>query len=140
MHPTNPYDIRLYPTPNETFSIIGFNPYAPQVNQSNCIVDFYRVPDYTNSNPAISLPPYILRRTQKAYVLWKAFAAEGKGQDLKASQYYGAKYDFLVEQFRKINEGAFVGKKYTVDDGMLSIDNFRYPRPLLPSQFERVQF
>ena len=141
MHPTNPYDIRFYPTPDESFTAQGeTNVYSPQVNTPSCIVDYYREPDTTNSIPTISVPSYILRRTQKAYVLWKAFSAEGKGQDLKAASYYQMKWNFLVGQFRAINEGCFVGKKYAIDDGMLSIDGFRYPRPMLPSNFERVNF
>lgn len=141
MHPTNPYDIRFYPTPNESFTSSGEpNVYAPQVNTPSCIVDYYREPDTTNTSPTISIPAYILRRTQKAYVGWKAFASEGRGQDLRAASYYQMKWTFLIEQFRKINEGAFVGKKYAVEDGMLTIDGIRYPRPMLPPQFERVHF
>lgn len=141
MHPTNPYDIRLYPTPNESFTVTGeSNPYAPQVNTPSCIVDFYREPDATNLIPVISIPPYILRRVQKAYVLEKAFAAEGKGQDLKASVFYGQKYQFLIDKFRSINDGCFVGKKYAIEDGSMSIDGWRYPRPILPSNFESVRF
>ena len=141
MHPTNPYDIRFYPTPNESFTSSGEpNVYAPQVNTPSCIIDYYREPDTTNTNPIVSIPPYILRRTQKAYVGWKAFSAEGKGQDLKAASYYHMKYLFLLDKFRSINEGCFVGKKYSIEDGMLTIDGFRYPRPMLPSNFERIVY
>ncbi len=138
MHPTNPYDLRLYPTPNESFNPTGFDPYSPQPNESACVVDYYRTAD--DKSPQINIPPYILRRTQKAYVMWKAFNAEGKGQDLKASKYYHLKYNFLIAQFRAINEGAFVAKKYAVDDGMLAVDGFRYPRPQLNPNFELVRF
>jgi hypothetical protein len=141
MHPTNPWDIRLYPTPDESFTVLGEpNPYSPQVNTPSCIIDHYREPDTTNSNPVISIPSYILRRTQKAWCLWKAFSAEGPGQFLKAASFYQMKYNFLIEQFRLINDGCFVGKKYTVDDGLLSIDAFRYPKPILPSNFEMERF
>jgi hypothetical protein len=141
MHPTNVYDIRLYPTPNESFSNQGEpNVYAPTFNSPSCIIDYYREPDTTNTNSVISLPPYILRRTQKAYVLWKAFAQEGPGQSMKISGYYMMKYNFLIEQFRAINEGCFMGKRYAIEDGMLAINNFRYPRPMLPANFERIIF
>jgi hypothetical protein len=141
MHPTNPYDIRVYPTPGESFSNAGEpNVYAPQFNTPSCIIDYYREPDTTNVNPVISIPPYVLRRTQKAYVLWKAFAQEGPGQSLKISSYYQMKYNFLIEQFRAINEGCFAGKRYSIEDGMLEINGFRYPRPMLPANFERIIF
>lgn len=141
MHPTKLWDIRLYPCPNETFAANGEpNVYSPKVNSPSCIIDYYREPDTTNSNPLISIPPYILRRTQKAYALWKAFAAEGPGQNLKAASYYQMKYEFLIDKWRLINDSCFVGKKYSVEDGMLSIDGFKYPKPFLPSNFERVVY
>lgn len=141
LHPTNLYDIRFYPTPNESFSPSQISDvYSPQLNEPGCVIDYWREPDTTGSNPLISLPPYIARRTQKAYVLWKAFSAEGKGQDLIAAKYYMDKYHFLIEQFRAINEGTYVSKRYAVEDGMLAIDNFRYPKPTLPARFERTVF
>ena len=70
MHPTNPYDIRFHPCPNESFTVGGEpDPYSPIPNSPSCIIDYWREPDTTGSNPVISLPPYIARRTQKAYVL-----------------------------------------------------------------------
>jgi hypothetical protein len=141
MHPTNPYDIRLHPCPNETFTINGEpDPYSPIPNSPSCIIDYWREPDTTGTNPLISLPPYISRRTQKAYVLSVAFAAEGKGQDGNASNYYDKKYQFLLDQFRAINEGCFISKKYSLGDGMLDPQNYRYPRPMLGPNFERTIF
>lgn len=137
MAPEAPYAIRLFPIPNESFSATGFDPYAPQPNQSNCIIDFYRVPEATGAS---ALPHYIQRRTLKAYVLWKAFAAEGKGQDLKASQFYLSKYQLLIEYFRHINEGCFVAKRYSLEDATLLQKNFRVPKPVLNSNFERIYY
>jgi hypothetical protein len=141
MHPTNPYDIRLFPVPSESFAASGEpDPYAPTPNSPSCIVSHWRVPDLSNSNPVIAVPPYILRRTQKAYVLWKAFAAEGKGQDLDASQFYKSKYDFLIKQFRSINEGCFISKRYTLGENGFMTEGRRYPKPTLGPNFERVIF
>ena len=140
MHPTKIYDIRLYPTPNESFNPSGINPYSPQVNSPSCIIDYYREPDVTETVPSISLPPYISRYLKKAYVLWRAFSSEGKGQNLRAAGYYKNKYNFLIEQFRSINDGCFVGKRYDLGDGFLGADEFRYPKPILPPNFERVYF
>jgi hypothetical protein len=141
MHPTNPYDIRLYPCPNESFITSGEpDPYSPTPNSPSCIIDYWREPDTTGLNPVISLPPYIARRTQKAYVLSVAFAAEGKGQDSQASNYYDQKYQFLLSQFKSINEGCFVSKKYSLGDSMLDPQSFRYPKPMLGPNFERTIF
>ena len=138
MHPTNVYDIRFFPTPDEAFTDTGDTPYSPTVNGPACIISCWRTSDPNFADPLLLLPPYIDRRTKKAYVLWKAFSAEGKGQDLKASEYYHGKYDFLISQFRMINSGCFVGKKYSINDGNLEIDNFKYPKPTLPANFERT--
>lgn len=140
-HPTNIYDMRLYPCPDESFTTTGLaDPYAPTPYAPACVIEFWREPDPTNSNPIISLPPYIARRTMKAYVLSKAFAAEGKGQDLQAAQFYKMKYQFLIDKFRSINEGCFIGKKYSLGDGMLDPQSFRYPKPFLSPRFERTIF
>jgi|SRR6266853_367876 len=140
LHPTNPYDIRLFPTPNETFGVAGGDPYGPVVNEPFCVVSCWRTSDTSYVDPTLVLPQYIDRRTRKAWILWKAYGAEGKGQSLTAAAYYKNKYEFLINQFRAINEGCFVSKKYAIDDGRLAIDNFRQSRPLLPANFERVIF
>lgn len=140
MHPTNPWDVRLYPTPSVTLLTNGPDPYSPSVNEPYCTVSCWRSIDTTSTDPTALLPPYIDRRTRKAFVLWKAFEAEGKGQNLKASAYYKGKYEFLIDRFNSINSSCYLSKKYSIDDGLLTLDQFRYPRPILPSNFERIIF
>jgi len=140
-HPTNPLDIRLYPTPNLTLSADAQDPYSPLPETSTpqaCIIACWRSTDSTFSDPTALLPPYVDRRLRKAYVLWKAFSAEGKGQNLNASKYYKALYEWLITHFIAINQGAYVSKRYAIEDGLITIDAFRYPRPILPANFERV--
>lgn len=142
-HPTNPLDIRLFPTPNLTLSSSAQDPYSPLPETANpqaCIVACWRSIDSTFSDPTALLPNYIDRRVRKAYVLWKAYSAEGKGQNLAASKYYKNLYEWLINHFISINQGAYLSKKYTIEDGLLTIDGFRYPRPILPANFERVIF
>lgn len=134
LHPTNVHDIRFYPTPNETFDATG-DPYSPTTGPK-CIIACWRNIDLTDSTA--SLPTYIDRRTRKSYILWKAFEKDGKGQNLTAAKFYKQKYNFLIEQFRSIDAGAYVSKKYSLGDGLLSIDQYRYPRPTLNPRFERV--
>lgn len=136
MHPTNIYDIRLFPTPNESFTPTG-DPFSPEVNEPQCNVSFWRNIDLTN--PLASLPTYIDQRTRKAYAAWRAFEKEGRGQSANAAMYYKKKYDFLVEQFRMINSSCFLSKRLTLNDNDVAInDGMRYPRPWLPANFERV--
>lgn len=141
LHPTNPYDIRLYPTPNESFNTTGGDPFSPSPNEPFCTVSCYRNIDSTFADPTALLPRYIDRRTRKAYVLWKAFSQEGPGQNLTAAKYYQQKYTFLISRFTEINQGAFIGKIYGMDDGgLLTNDGFKYPKPTLNPNFERTYF
>jgi hypothetical protein len=143
-HPTHPYDIRLFPTPNLTLSSTAQDPYSPLPESATqnqaCIVACWRAIDSTFQDPTALLPAYIDRRMRKAYVLWKAFEAEGKGQKQIAAMYYKKIYEILIEKFIQINQGAYVSKRYAIENGALVIDGFRYPRPILPSNFEMIRF
>lgn len=134
IHPTNLFDIRFFPTPNESFTNSG-DPFSPD-NGPKCILSFYQKID--TSILRLTLPNYIDRRTRKAYVLWQAFASEGKGQDLRAAEYYRSKYFFLIERFRMINQGCYVSKRYSLGQSGLTHGSGRWPRPILPPNFERV--
>jgi len=131
-HPTNILDVRFYPTPSDDFTTSG-DPFSPLVNEEKCIVSYYQQIDTTDNR--LTLPTYIDRRTRKAYVLWQAFMQEGRGQDLKASEYYHMKYEYLINKFRQINSGCYVSKRYSL--GESGIDNYRLPKPVLPSNYER---
>jgi hypothetical protein len=138
LHPTNPYDIRMYPTPNADFGQ-GPDPYAVDLG-NYCIVSCWRNIDPTGLDPTALLPKYVDRRLRKAYILSRAFALEGKGQNAGAADYYSKLYDFLINRFKLINSGCYVGQQYAVDDGVLTTDNFKYPKPIMPSNFETVYF
>lgn len=138
LHPTNYRDIRFYPTPDLTLSATGGDPYSPTVNEQRCNITCWRNIDLTDS--LASLPSYIDRRTRKAYILWKAFEKESKGQDAQAANYYKKKYQFLVKMFIAINEGCFVSQKYALDDHGSTYNNNKYPKPQLPSNYERVDY
>lgn len=136
LHPTNPYDFRLFPTPSETFiSDPSDDPYSPD-SGPHCIIECYRSQD--DNDPAGVIPRYIDRRIRKAYVLSKAFRIRGKGQNLKAAEYYQAKYDYLISEFNIINQQPYVGKRYGLDDDSLDYNSLRYPKPTLNPNFERT--
>lgn len=134
-HPSGTNDIRFYPTPDESFDGTG-DPMSPDTGPK-CIISCWRFVD--SSDPTASLPAYIARKAHKAYVAWKAFEQEGPGQDLKASKYYKVLYNFIISEFKSINSGVFLSRKYRLRgaDG-LEIDAYRYPKPMLPPQFERT--
>lgn len=138
LHPTNIYDIRLYPTPSETFTVSPTDdPYSPD-NGPHCIIECFRSQDDTD--PAGLLPRYVDRRTRKAYALAKAFRTRGPGQSLTAANFYEKKYQYLIQRFNLINQQPYVGKRYTIEDGNFAIDSFRYPKPQLGPRFENVRF
>jgi len=134
-HPTNFYDIRLYPTPSETISAPTANLFGSGIS-TGVIVSCYRIQDSTVAR--LQLPHYLIRRIKKAYTLWMAFAKEGKGQDLKASEYYKNKLDFLISNLKEINANVFLGKQRRLGD-TFDVGQFTTPaRPMLPPEFERI--
>lgn len=130
-HPTNNKQIRFYPCPDETLSASGGDPYSPLINEARCNITCWRNIDETITDAY--LPAYIDKRTRKAFVLWKAFGKEGKGQNLRAADYYKQKYDYLLARFKVINTKAFVSKIYSLSGSSHRL----FPRkPRLPSNFE----
>jgi len=111
LHPTNIRDLRFYPVPNEDILIDGLDVYGVGVD-TNVVISCFRNIDGTD--PKYQLPDYIYRRTVKAYVLWKAFSAEGPGQDSRAAAYQKSKYSFYIEKFSKLNSDIFVSKRYSL--------------------------
>lgn len=136
LHPTNIHDIKFYPTPDETFTDQTADVNSPTTD-AHCIISCWREEDDTS--PLSSIPPYIDRRTRKAYAAWRAFEKEGKGQNLTAAKYYKQKFQFLIGMFRKINEGCFVSKHHILQSD-LEIQGLNLAKPILPPNFERVRY
>lgn len=87
--------IKLFPTPAETLSSSQENLFTPDVIREQCIVEFYTTADGIDYR----IPEYVRRRLLKAYVLRQAFLAEGKGQNIKTSKYWNAKWEYLKELY-----------------------------------------
>ncbi len=130
LHPTNINDIRFFPCPIEDVPDDAKDPYGEGID-TNIVISCFRNVDGTNEK--YQLPDYIYRRAIKAYVLWKAYGAEGKGQSLKASGYYKQKYEYYVGHFDKLNSDSFVSKRYSLN---ASLPGPGGPgRPVLPARF-----
>lgn len=132
LHPNNIRQIRFYPTPNETIAADDEGIMGPNIRDT-VIVSCYRAPILDDT--FWSMPVYVRRRTAKAYALTRAFAREGKGQNLGASEYYTAKLEWLYENFRRINEGVYVSKKPRLNAG-IQFSSARPGRPQLPANYE----
>lgn len=89
--------IEFNPTPNENLAVLAGDIWNQGI-ADGVVVEFYRVPDGINWK----LPHYIRRRTIKSYVMWKAFAKEGDGQNLKAAKYWEVKYLQLLQRAKLI--------------------------------------
>lgn len=133
-HPSNYRDIRFWPTPNETISAGTSNLFGSAINTC-VIISCYRTE--STSQPYLQLPSYLIRRIKKAYVLWKAFAKEGKGQDLQASIYFKKKLDILIGFLKQINSNVYLGKQRVLADALYE-GRFATPgRPILPPDYPR---
>lgn len=131
-HPTNYYDIRFWPTPSETIVAGTTNLFGSAIS-SNVIFSVYRTQATTQSY--LYLPLFLKRRIKKAYILSKAFAKEGKGQDIEAAQYYTKKLEYLIEALKEINSNVYLGKQYLLND-TFNTGRFGTPaRPILPPEY-----
>jgi len=131
-HPTNYYDIRFWPTPSENISAGTTNLFGSAIN-SNVIFSVYRTQSTTQSY--LYLPLFLKRRIKKAYILSKAFAKEGKGQDIEASQYYTKKLEYLIEALKEINSNVYLGKQHLLND-TFNVNKYGTPaRPVLPPEY-----
>lgn len=137
LHPTNILDIKFYPTPNESLSSTGGDPFSPTPNEERCTISCWRAID--DSIPEATLPGYVNRRTRKAFALWRAYGKEGIGQNSKASMYYQKRYKLLIDLFRKINGGTFACIRYAFDEGLPPMGR-RPAKPVLPPNFEQVRY
>ena len=78
--------IKLYPTPSVDLPAAVTDLWESTAIENSFIVEFYRQPDFTSS--VLRLPSEIRRQFVKNFVLKDCFRQEGKGQDLKAAEYF----------------------------------------------------
>ena len=133
LHPTNYRNIRFYPTPNETIALDDSRIDYTDGIRARVIVSCYRAPFMDDYN--YRMPSWIRRRLIKAYALRAAYLKEGKGQNLKASQYWDKKYSYLTEMFKTIVNGCYVSKRNRLGDGSSNFGK-KPARPILPPNFE----
>lgn len=132
--------IKFFPIPNESVGsgIFDFDAFEETVfNTADALstisIEFYRVPD----GEKFQIPIYIRKRTIKAYVLMKAFACEGDGQNLKASKYWAARYIELLARARKIIDNVRQAEIRSRSDTYVS-GNARPARPRLPWNWQTI--
>lgn len=90
--------IKFFPVPNEAISSTTNSLWGSEIND-RVIIEYYVTPDVTIS---VMIPQYFRRRLLKAYVLRGCFNVEGQGQNLKASQYFGRRFEFLSRLYGEL--------------------------------------
>jgi hypothetical protein len=122
--------IKLFPTPNENITAATSSLYDPATILDQCIVEFYAAPD----GLSYFLPTCMRRRLLKAFVLKQAYAGEGKGQNIKASKYWAAKWDYMKDAYTdKVFDIITAPRKLLASN--LDYDlakKLTVPRPVLP--------
>lgn len=123
--------LMLYPAPNETLAAAGGNLKDATVISTCLIIEYTRTADSTHL-----IPDWIRRVIIRDYVLKEAFAAEGIGQNLKASNFYNKHYQMMLEVLRQVNSGVFVASQNYLDEGSNGFfQSNRIARPQLPAKY-----
>lgn len=101
--------IRFFPVCNETIAADDTNIYGSDI-ANRVILSYFRSPDTTQSS--FQIPSYMGRRAVKPYVLWKAFKAEGQGQNLTAAKYHEQRYQQMIAMYQNIKNNYYSPKKF----------------------------
>jgi len=125
--------IEFRPVPSESIAADDTNIYGSDI-ANRVIISCWKVADSSNQ-----LPEFARRRLLKYYVLWKAFAKEGKGQNLKASDYFKLKFDYEKTMFKLAVDN--VSKCIVRKLSSIPIDRSRTnfpPSPVLPARYRNT--
>ena len=119
--------IRFIPVPNETITAASTDDILDStVIEDKVVMSFYREPD--TSGAILSLPDFIARRTIKFYQLMRAFAKEGKGQNLEASQYYEERYNEQIRSYKALQSRYWASKKKLMEPSNITVSRSRLPQ------------
>ncbi len=117
--------ITLFPFPSETLASTTDNLYKGTVIRDRCIVEYIRMSDET-----VTLPDYIRTPLCRYYTLHKAFASEGKGQDLNASAIYKELFDIFLAKAKRLLQNQFKAHEHELDP-MEQVESL-FAKPRLP--------
>ena len=121
--------IQFFPTPSETIAAATTDLYGASIGTS-VIVEFSRTPDFAT----FIIPPIFRRFLIKCYIMKMCFAIESKGQNIKATKYFEAKWESLVEAYQLLLDD-FFNKPRKLVASSYTIMRPRPARPVLPANF-----
>ena len=94
--------IQFYPIPDETIVADDSELDNDVGISSQVIISAWRVADVFSTDRR--LPEYLFRNLMKYYAMARAYAREGKGQNLIASDYFKKKYLFYLQAYKETME------------------------------------
>lgn len=151
------YTLRLYPYPAENLLIAnipsggggglfggglfggilfggggsGSTTLDANINALTLVSTYYTVDE---GGTSFSLPDYFVRRIVKLWVLIRAYACEGNGQNLEISSYYSKRYDKLLVEIKNQMEKVYATKERQFSDTAIQRP-WRKHHPILPPNF-----
>lgn len=128
-----PSIIRFYPVPNVAVAQV-VNTYNLTGIQNGVIISYYYSAQPGN---LLTIPPWVAKRLVKLYVLYRAFAKEGKGQRLDLSVYYFKKYEKLIKHFTVLNMLPQMSRRRPNRERTLG---FQLAKPVYPANYGTDRF
>jgi len=125
--------IKFYPSPETTISYDNSNLNTQDGIRANVVVSAWRIADPTGETYRI--PSYIRELLVRYFVLSKAYAKEGKGQNLNAAAYYEVKYKSTLSRFKLIVNQLFTTRTKFSTPMAQNRFGLKPPRPVLPPNF-----
>jgi hypothetical protein len=121
--------IQFHPVPAVSYSLTGGDLFTRSGYNAAIVISCYRVADISGS--AYRLRSRLLRNTIKYRAMERAYLKAGPGQDLKASEYFKSKADFIEDKFVEIYNK--MPRAVLQADPDFSVNKNRIPRPVLPT-------
>lgn len=101
--------------------------------QAGMVIEFWRSPDFATSYNRV--PCWFRRVIVKAYVVMRALAVEGPGQDLSGSAYYAEEFKELLKILSDVNSCVFLSKVNIMGDDFDQTKRNWKARPILPPNY-----
>lgn len=125
--------IKFYPTPYLDIAEYTGDLFTAYADAAAVIIEGYRTPSTTDNN--LRLPLWCRRYLLKDHICQRAFANEGKAQDMRAALYYEKRLTENQLYISKIKENMHQAALMVLN-AHNNQDNRRRPaKPVLPSNF-----
>lgn len=121
--------IKFHPTPYESVSADNSSLHNDTGILNRVVVSSWRAAEPQDLE--FRLPTYLFRNLMKYYAMTRAYAREGIGQNLIASEYFKAKYFAYLKMYKDTMEKIPQAVQLRFGDG--SLVRSRVPRPVMPT-------